>query len=33
MEISKNIKKKEFYKVMPNNLAKIKNYILTNRLH
>ena len=33
IEISKNIKKKEFYKVMPNNLAKIKNYILTNRLH
>jgi threonine synthase len=33
IEISKNIKKKEFYKILPNNLAKIKNYILTNRLH
>ncbi|MEK0436232.1 MAG: threonine synthase [Proteobacteria bacterium] len=32
-EISKNLKKKEFYKVLPNNLNKIKNYINTNRLH
>ena len=32
-EISKNIKKKEFYKVLPNNLNKIKNYIRANRLH
>jgi len=32
-EISKNLKKKEFYKVLPNNLNKIKNYIRANRLH
>ncbi len=31
--ISKNLKKKEFYKVLPNNLNKIKNYIKANRLH
>lgn len=31
--ISKNLKKKEFYYVLPNNLNKIKNYIRTNRLH
>ena len=31
--ISKNLKKKEFYKVMPNNLNKIKDYIKANRLH
>ena len=33
IEISKSIKKKEYYKVLPNNLNKIKNYIITNRLH
>ena len=33
IEISKSIKKKEYYKVLPNNLKKIKNYIITNRLH
>ena len=32
-EISKNLKKKEFFKVLPNNLNKIKNYIRANRLH
>ena len=32
-EISKNLKKKEFYNVLPNNLNKIKNYIRANRLH
>ena len=31
--ISKNLKKKEFYDVLPNNLNKIKNYIRANRLH
>ena len=31
--ISKNIKKKEFYNVLPNNLNKIKNYIRANRLY
>ena len=31
--ISENLKKKEFYNVLPNNLNKIKNYIRTNRLH
>lgn len=31
--ISKNLKKKEFYNVLPNNLNKIKNYIRSNRLH
>ena len=31
--ISKNLKKKEFCNVLPNNLNKIKNYIRSNRLH
>ena len=31
--ISKNLKMKEFYNVLPNNLNKIKNYIRSNRLH
>jgi threonine synthase len=31
--ISKNLKKKEFYDVLPKNLNKIKNYIRANRLH
>ena len=31
--ISKNLKKREFYRVLPNNLNKIKNYIKANRLH
>lgn len=31
--ISKNLKMKEFYNVLPNNLNKIKNYIISNRLH
>ncbi|NCU70415.1 MAG: threonine synthase, partial [Candidatus Fonsibacter lacus] len=31
--ISKNLKKREFYKVLPNNLNKIKNYIRVNRLN
>jgi len=31
--ISKNLKKREFYKVLPNNLNKIKNYIRANRLN
>jgi threonine synthase len=31
--VSKNLKKREFYKVLPNNLNKIKNYIRVNRLH
>ena len=31
--ISKNLKKREFYSVLPNNLNKIKNYIKANRLH
>ena len=32
-ELTPNLKKKEFYKVLPNNLNKIKNYINTNRLN
>jgi len=32
-KFSKNLKKKEFYKVLPNNLNQIKNYIKANRLH
>ena len=31
--ISKNLKKKEFCNVLPNDLNKIKNYIRSNRLH
>jgi len=31
--ISKNLKKREFYRVLPDNLNKIKNYIKANRLH
>jgi len=30
--INQNLKRKEFYKVLPNNLNKIKDYIQTNRL-
>ncbi len=32
-EINKNLKKKEFYKVLPKNLDRIKNYIKANCLH
>jgi threonine synthase len=31
--ISKNLKKREIYRVLPNNLNKIKNYIKANRLN
>ena len=32
-EVNQCLKKKEFYKVLPNNLNKIKDYIRANRLH
>ena len=31
-EVNESLKKKEFYKVLPNNLYKIKDYIRANRL-
>jgi threonine synthase len=31
-EVNETLKKKEFYKILPNNLNKIKDYIRANRL-
>jgi threonine synthase len=31
-KVNESLKKKEFYKVLPNNLYKIKDYIRANRL-